>query len=308
MAVEIADGPDFPVLAQKLFGNVRLHFPQAPAHARRLTSAVLGEARVSELEAGSHAVFGERVVRASHDPDSLKLLIQAEGSSLITQGGRTVDFGDGMPVLYDPTQAYTLINRTHVRLMMLQVPRHAFSRVALASLLTPRLPHGALGGLWHVLLSTMQSSLREAGRLDEASRVNLGRTLVEMVRPIVEAETPGQVRAKSLDVLLTRTKVFIETHLEQPDLSVEKIAARMGCTPRYIFRAFETQGVTPSQFIWEARLKRARADLGSAGCAARSISAIAFSLGFSSSAHFSRAFRQRFEISPRDFRRSAGVG
>jgi AraC-like DNA-binding protein len=306
-ALEIASGADFPVLARQLFGNVRLHFPEGPAYGRRLMSTVLGECRVSELEAGSHAVFGERVVAASHDPDSLKLLIQAEGSSLITQGGRTVDFGDGMPVLYDPTRPYTLVNRTHVRLMMLQVPRQAFSRIALQSLVAPRLPPEALGGLWHVLLSTMQSSLLEADRLDELSRTNLGRTLIEMVRPIVEAdaETFPFGRSKSLDVLLARAKHYIEANLEQPDLSLERIAGRMGCSPRYIFRAFEVEGLTPSQFVWDCRLKRARADLGSAACATRSISDIAFSLGFSSSAHFSRAFRQRYEVSPRDWRRAA---
>lgn len=308
MAVDVADGADFPELARQLFGNVRLQFPDSPANAKRLTSAMLGDCRVSKLEAGSHLVFGERVVHASHDPDALKLLIQVEGSSHITQGDSTVDFGDGMPVVYDPTRPYTLVNRTQVRLMMLQVPRGSFSRLALTSLRTPRLPPKVLGGLWHVLLSTMQSSLQEAGRLDEPSRASLGRTLVDMVRPIVEPDaTIGLVRPKSLDVLLDRTKAFIETHLEQPDLTVERIAARMGCTPRYIFRAFETEGVTPSQFIWDTRLSRAKADLGSAGCAARSICDIAFSLGFSSSAHFSRAFRQRFEVSPRDYRRSAGL-
>jgi AraC-like DNA-binding protein len=302
-AFAIAHGADFPDLARQLFGAVRLDFPERPGESRHLTSAVLGDCRISELEAGAHTVHGERVVRSSNDPDALKLLIQTEGRSAISQGGRTVDFGDGMPVVYDPTRPYVLVNSTRVRLMMLQVPRDAFSGAARDGLASPFLPPAAFSGFCHVLFSTMQATLREAGRLDEASRASLGRTLADMVRPLIEPDiTDGFSKSKSLETLLARAKDYIEAHLEEPDLSVERVATRMGCSPRYIFRAFEADGTTPSQFIWNARLVRARANLGSTTCAGRTISEIAFSLGFSSSAHFSRAFRDRFGMSPRDFR------
>ena len=91
--MESACGREFPVLAQKLFGNVRLHFSDAPIERRYLRSAMLGQCRVSELMAGAHTVYGDHVVRASHDPDMLKLLIQSEGISLIEQGGRAVSVG-----------------------------------------------------------------------------------------------------------------------------------------------------------------------------------------------------------------------
>lgn len=305
-AFAIARGADFPALARQLFGAVRLDFPERRDEGMHLASAVLGDCRISELGAGAHTVHGERVVRSSHDPDALKLLIQTEGRSAILQGGRTVDFGGDMPVIYDPTKPYILVNRTRVRLMMLQVPRNAFSGAARDTLRSPCLAPAVLSGFCHVLLSTMQATLHEAARLDEASRASLGRTLVDMVRPLIEPDVAdGFSKPNSLGTLLARAKDFIEAHLEEPDLSVERIAARMGCSPRYIFRAFEADETTPSQFVWNARVVRARTDLGSASCAGRTISEIAFSLGFSSSAHFSRVFRDRFGMSPRDFRRRA---
>lgn len=305
-AIAIADGADFPGLARQLFGAVRLDFSAQPGENRHLASVMLGDCRISELEAGAHTVHGERVARASHDPDALKLLIQTEGRSQISQGGRTVDFGGGMPVVYDPTKPYVLVNRTRVRLVMLQVPRNMFSGAVRDALVSPFLPQRALAGLCHVLLSTTETTLREAGSLDETSRVRLGRTLVDMVRPLIEPDIIADSFSKpnSLEILLARAKAFIEAHLEDPDLPVERIAVRMGCSPRYVFRAFEAEGTTPSQFIWNARLARAQADLGSTACAGRTISDIAFSLGFSSSAHFSRLFRERFGLSPRDFRRA----
>lgn len=307
-ALELAVGDAFPELARQLFGNVRLEFADEPFDRRRLRSARFGRCRVSELEAGTHSVIGERVAQASHDPDALKLLIQTRGASLIRQSGRTVAFGEGTPVIYDPTRPYTLINRTCVRLMMLQLPRDAFHARLVSAFAVPIVPCPDLSGLWHVLLAALSSSLSEANRLGSSERDKLGRVFVDMVRPLVgESSSGDHNRHASLDILLMRCKSFIEAELDRPDLNIERIASRMGCSPRYVFRAFETEGMTPMQHIWETRLIRARKDLTSATHARHSITEIAFSLGFSSSAHFSRAFRERFGIAPRDFRRAASL-
>jgi AraC-like DNA-binding protein len=302
--METAAGEAFPELARQLFGNVRLEFVEEPVDRRKLRSAAIGSCRISELEAGRHSVLGDRVARASHDPDALKLLIQTRGSSLIRQSGSTVEFGDGTPVVYDPTRPYALVNRTAVRLVMLQLPRHAFSARLLTAFATPLVPRQELVGLWQVLLSTLRSSLCEADKLDETRREQLGTVLVDMVRLLLEdgrADEPDRVAP--LGVLLARCKSFIDAELGRPDLSVERIAARMGCSPRYIFRAFAAEGTTPMHYVWERRLAGARRNLASQAHAAQSITEIAFSLGFSSSAHFSRAFREHFGLSPREFRR-----
>jgi AraC-like DNA-binding protein len=307
-AMQSAVGDAFPDLARQLFGNVRLEFADAPLADRRLRSAVLGGCRVSELEAGIHSVFGDRVVQADHDPDALKLLIQTKGSSVLHQSGQTVEFGDGTPAIYDPTRTYALVNRTPVRLIMLQLPRHAFPDRILSSLATPVVPGPALAGLSRVLLATLRSSLAEARLLDPAGRERLGATLIDLVSPLFEGASAGaRERETSLETLLLRCKSLINAELECCGLDVDRMAVRMGCSRRYIFRAFELQGVTPMHYVWEKRLARARRDLASAAHARHSITEIAFSLGFSSSAHFSRAFRERFSISPRDFRRAALV-
>lgn len=307
-AMQSAVGEAFPELARQLFGNVRLEFADAPSADRRLRSAVLGGCRISELEAGIHSVFGDRVVQTDHDPDALKLLIQTKGSSLLHQSGLTVEFGEGTPVIYDPTRPYALVNRAAVRLVMLQMPRNAFPDRVLLALARPIVPGPALAGLSHVLLATLRSSLAEAGLLDPAGRERLGAALIDLVLPLFEDASAGtRMREAPLDTLLLRCKSFISAELECPGLDVDRMAARMGCSRRYIFRAFELQGVTPMHYVWERRLARARRDLASAAHARHSITEIAFSLGFSSSAHFSRAFRERFSISPRDFRRAALV-
>lgn len=307
-ALELAVGEAFPELARQLFGNVRLEFAEEPFDRRRLRSAQFGRCRVSELEAGTHSVFGDRVAQASHDPDALKLLIQTRGVSLIRQSGRTVAFGEGTPVIYDPTRPCTLINRTSVRLMLLQLPRDVFPARLFSPPAAPIVPGCDHAGLWQVLLATLRSSLTEVNHLGPAARERLGAVFIDLVRPLLEESIlEGQLSVAPLDILLKRCKSFIDAELDSPDLSIERIASRMGCSPRYVFRAFETEDMTPMQHIWETRLMRARQDLISPAHTGHSITEIAFSLGFSSSAHFSRAFRERFGIPPRDFRRAASL-
>ena len=52
--------------------------------------------------------------------------------------------------------------------------------------------------------------------------------------------------------------------------------------------------------MWDRRLERSREALMAGNGA--SISEIAFACGFNSSAHFSRAFKAKYEVSPRELR------
>lgn len=300
-ALSEASGGDFPALARRLFGNVRLDFPDSGA-ANRLASATLGECRISRLQANAHTVFGEHVVARSDDPDAIKLIVQIEGASELHQAGRRVRIANRTAMVYDPTRPYVLVNPTPVKLLLLQLPRRAFSRRALARLDRPFVTGAEQSGLQQIVTSLMQTTMSELGRLDATARTVLGTTLVDLVANLLAGGQPGG-ETLSLDTLRDRAKAYIQANLEQADLSIAEIARHMGCTPRYIFKAFQAEQATPSDYLWQCRLEKAR-DCLLQGDAGRSISDIAFALGFSSSAHFSRAFRQRYDSAPRDYRKS----
>jgi len=61
-------------------------------------------------------------------------------------------------------------------------------------------------------------------------------------------------------------------------------------------------GRTFSQYLLEHRLERCRAALAASSAGRRSSTSIAFAWGFNDAAHFSRSFRHRYGLSPRDFR------
>jgi AraC family transcriptional activator of tynA and feaB len=299
--VRIATGRDFPIAAAQLFGNVRLDFSVEQDDSRRLVSMPLGDCRLSQLHAGIHTVHGGRVAARSFDPDSVKLILQSEGHSVIEQSGTRSPIRDDVPVLYDPTRPYRLVNATPVRLLMLQLPRARFSQLMLQRLVAPLLPGGS--GVTPILLALMQSTFAEAHGASAATRASVGSAMIELVRGMIEDGPQPDTQRRPLDALLERVKEFIANNLSRPDLSIALIARRMGCSSRYVFRAFELEGRTPADYLWALRLEKAYEDLQSATEKPRSISDIAFSRGFSSTAHFSRVFRDRYGMTPRDCRR-----
>ena len=56
------------------------------------------------------------------------------------------------------------------------------------------------------------------------------------------------------------------------------------------------------QHILRNRFKRSASDLSNPHLQQESITSIAFKWGFTDSAHFSRAFKKHFELSPKDDR------
>jgi AraC-like DNA-binding protein len=102
----------------------------------------------------------------------------------------------------------------------------------------------------------------------------------------------------------TRIMNYVDLHLHDPSLTVEAIARAHQCSSRYLQKMFGN-AESLSRYIWRMRLERCSAALADPTNCHRSITEIAFSTGFSNTSHFSRAFRQRFASSPRQFRNKA---
>lgn len=94
---------------------------------------------------------------------------------------------------------------------------------------------------------------------------------------------------------------YIEAHLYD-DLSLEKLAAAAGFSKYHFHRIFKGIVREPlSQYINRLKLERAAYLLGKREDL--NITDIAYQLGFSDSAVFSRAFRNHFGMSPRKYRK-----
>jgi len=85
-------------------------------------------------------------------------------------------------------------------------------------------------------------------------------------------------------------------------LAVADVAALHGVTPRYVHKLFESEGTTFTQFILSQRLDRAHRMLRDQRFATRSISSIAYDVGFGDLSYFNRTFRRHYNVTPSDIR------
>ncbi|MEW6639525.1 MAG: AraC family transcriptional regulator [Pseudomonadota bacterium] len=301
--VTVSSGQYFAESARKFFGNIKLGFHADDDADAELMSAPLGACRLSRITASPHGVKATRVVQRSHDVDSIKLILQLEGQSIFEQDGKAFAFGPKSWIVYDPTRPYQLNNQSRISQLLLQVPRNNFSAAALERLSLPHVFCDDPAGVPRVVAAFVRTTMDEIARFEELEASRVGDSLARLATMMISSDQEGDDSC-TLRILRARVKAYIENNLARSDLDIEEIAQRMGCSRRYIFRAFQAADTTPSQYIWDLRLERTRERLTASSFRNGSISEVAFSCGFSSTAHFSRAFRKRYGMSPSDARKT----
>ncbi|MEM9325943.1 MAG: tetratricopeptide repeat protein [Bacteroidota bacterium] len=113
---------------------------------------------------------------------------------------------------------------------------------------------------------------------------------------------PEKVEAASLDeVFLGSVKGYIEEHFSDEFLSVEQLSQHMNMSRVHLHRKVQAlTNLAPSQLIRQFRLVRAM-DLLRQDAA--TVAEIAYQVGFSSPAYFSKCFSDAFGIRPKDVAR-----
>jgi len=77
--------------------------------------------------------------------------------------------------------------------------------------------------------------------------------------------------------------------------------------PYYVQKLLHNVGQGFAGYVRDCRLERCRADLADRCLGSLSITEICFRWGFNDAAHFSRSFRARYGLAPKDFRKASGV-
>lgn len=141
------------------------------------------------------------------------------------------------------------------------------------------------------------------GNLTPATQAITGQSTVLLARALLLSAASGADGHGSLtDSLEVQITTYLDLHLHQPDLTVEKVAAVHHISPRHLYAVWSRTGQseTPAGWILSRRLERARHQLS--GQRSTRISEIARANGFRDASHFSRRFRQRYGVSPREWR------
>ena len=142
----------------------------------------------------------------------------------------------------------------------------------------------------------------DAGELkDHVTQMLVDSALCVLSDAIKDHECAPQRQTLS-DKRLNDVLRFIEIHLSDPKLSIAAVAKSCGISPRYLSLLLKLHGTPFSTLVWDKRLQTARQWLSSSKPADASVSEIAYRVGFKSAAHFSRMFKHKFKVSPRQYR------
>lgn len=94
----------------------------------------------------------------------------------------------------------------------------------------------------------------------------------------------------------------IKSNFENPALNLASVAASCGLSAGYLEWLFKDANLSVEECIHAERLAKGHQLLGSADYRGKSVSQLAYQAGFNHAGHFSRLFKERFGMSPRDFR------
>ena len=112
---------------------------------------------------------------------------------------------------------------------------------------------------------------------------------------VVPADTP-----KAESPFLERFRSILQQNLHDADFTVERIGEEMGMSRVQLYRKVkQLSGMTPVELLRKSRLVRGRQLLETTD---RSISEIAYDIGFSAPSYFTKCFKDEYGISPGEVR------
>lgn len=246
--------------------------------------------------------FARRIGRTRVDGlDHYAVLLMLEGTWVGDVEGREVTLRPGQLAVFDlarPVDNWVSANAS-LRVML---PRQQ---------LDPLLPDGDLhGAVLHGSASALLADYLGAllSRLDELT-VGQAPHMEQATRGMVAAclaPSPERAAMAAPAIAATqrrRARRYIDQHLADETLSPAAIGNAIGMSRSALYRLFEPEGGVAA-CIRQARLDRIRTLLADPA-EGRRISDLAFAHGFSSEAHFARAFRRAFGVSASEVRAEA---
>ena len=252
--------------------------------------------RVGMAVARSERARVERVPGASGERN-IVLHLQRRGRVALTQRGRTVVAPAGSVAIADDSEPYAIDISDRNECFVLHIPVTTLGeadqeRDWRAVMLNGEDANVALfrrmiEGLW-----------AEADRHDMID-AGFDSVLLSMVRVACGGSSTSDCGTKAD----CRPVAFALQRMCDPMLNTAAIADGTGMSERGVQKAFLREvGQTPMAFVVDRRLARAAELLARAD--GRSVTEIAFGVGFNDSASFSRSFRRRYQVVPSQWARA----
>jgi len=292
--------------AASTIAPIEVELFDADSFAARWVSHGIGQLRLLHLHAPAQRVTHTGAEGTSmRAAPSIQLVYNVRGDSKTRMGGKRFTLAAGQFVLLDNTRYYQMEMATEHEVIDLMMPQAWLERYLpdpqgfLARPVDTRQGWGApLGALLDTII---------AGGLDDAP---LPRPLIaeQLGSLLALAMGPGRNGAEGEDMprhrgqLASRILRRIERDYGDPDLSSEAVAKQVGISKRYLQTLLAASGTSFVAELNATRLERASEMLADPRAGGLAVAEVALRTGFLDPAYFTRLFRKRFGITPREWR------
>lgn len=238
--------------------------------------------------------------------DTIKLAFLDAGRAIVRQNGREAHLEAGDFTLIDCSRPYryTIDGRYELRVFQFSTASLGITDGDLSAVTATALSqqHALSAYLMPFLVQLSTRGVKS----HPSTRLQLARTVTDILATLIRDRLNDMpLHESARRTLLVRIKAFIVAHLDNAELSPELVATEHFISVRYLHKLFASEGISVSRWTLAARLERCRTDLASSSPSSNAIFGVARQWGFSSPAHFSRAFRAAYGMSAREWQASA---
>lgn len=248
-----------------------------------------------------------RLGEAGAGADAVWLALHLGGEAVLHDGPQCIELAPGDIVL-GPARGHAGIDfRSDFRQFIVSMPSASLkARLPGApALALAHLPGRA--GLGRLFAGTLSALADAFDTLDDGDIAPVESALSEFIatRQAQQRDPSLPTASRTREAAMQRLCRYVDEQLSDPALSLAAVAAHERVSERQVQKLFEGLGLSFTAYLRQRRLERCRADLANRQYGHLSISDICFRWGFNDPAHFSHCFRDRYAMSPRQFRQQA---
>lgn len=274
-------------------------------HELSLTMTMRAIPGASLIVSTSSGLRGD-VMTDSSDDISLTINTGAKEPALASQFGREeTPIGPRAGVLLSHSDPGYLRTPTLTHAMVIRFPRNVMSLVidGLEDMLGLQLPPSDALRLLTSYIAALDDLTLTSPDMFQTIGMHV-HDLVSLVLGAGRDQAEIATRRGLAAARLVAIKKLIKQRLAEPDLNPTRVATAVGISVRQLHLLFEPTGTTFSQHLMRSRLTLSRRVLLEPASRHRTIADIAFACGFHNLTTFYTAFRQAFDATPDELRKT----
>jgi AraC family transcriptional regulator, positive regulator of tynA and feaB len=247
------------------------------------------------------AVHYEPAIHSVNNGETFSVMLQIEGITRAAQGQRSCQLCPHDICVIDGREPFELeVGERFSQFIVVQMPRPAaLTRHPYLAHHTAQTFDASEPGVG--ILGAMLTSLMESAPLLEDDQQSAALTAIAQLLGVPKA--PHASARDDVNWRVRAALAFIDGQLGDPQLTASRVAEHQRISRRRLDDIMlQTIGTSITAQIWLRRITQAAEDLLNPRYATHTVTQIAFALGFEDAAHFARAFKRRYQCTPREWR------